>query len=98
MTAPKLYLVHCGFYDREVFDGVYESHVNLFVAAESFEDARAAAKLDPVFKGRRMHVDGLQQIDAVNGFRVELRPDPELGGATLATSRRHGDLAPKQPA
>jgi hypothetical protein len=42
-----LYLVHCGFYDSELSDGLYESHTNIFVAAESFEDARARAKSDP---------------------------------------------------
>jgi len=39
----QLYLVHCGFYDVELCDGLYESHVNFFVAAKSFEDARVQA-------------------------------------------------------
>jgi hypothetical protein len=89
----KLYLVHCGFYDQELFDGVYESHGNFFVAAENFEDARAKAKLNLVFKGRKMHVDGLQQIDAVDGFRVQLAPDPALNGETVLSGNRRRDLA-----
>lgn len=44
----KLYMIHCGFYDPDLCDGLYEGHVNFFVAAESFEDARAKAKLIPV--------------------------------------------------
>ncbi len=92
----KLYLIHCGFYDGEVFDGVYESHVNFFVAAESFEDARAKAKLNPVFHGKRMHVDGLQEISAVDGHRVVLEKDAALGGAGRVVGSRHRDLAPKE--
>jgi hypothetical protein len=93
----KLFLVHCGFYDGEVFDGVYESHVNFFVAAESFEDARAKAKLNPVFQGKKMHVDGLQSIEAVDGFRVALEADPALKGVSRVLGRRHRDLAPQAP-
>jgi hypothetical protein len=93
----KLYLIHCGFYDAEVFDGVYESHVNFFVAAESFDDARARAKLNPVFKGRKMHVDGLQEIGAVDGHRVVLEKDAALGESSLIVGSRHRDLAPKTP-
>lgn len=93
----KLFLVHCGFYDGEVFDGVYESHVNFFVAAEDFEDARAKARLNPTFKGKKMHVDGLQQIDAVDGYDVALRENPSLKGGTSVQGNRHRDLAPKPP-
>jgi hypothetical protein len=93
----KLFLVHCGFYDGEVFDGVYESHVNFFVAAESFEDARARAKLNPVFRGKKMHVDGLQEVEAVDGHRVILQKDGALGGESRVLGHRHRDLAPKPP-
>jgi hypothetical protein len=93
----KLFLVHCGFYDGEVFDGVYESHVNFFVAAENFDDARARARLNPTFKGKKMHVDGLQEIDAIDGYRILLRADPALKGSSSVTGHRHRDLAPKLP-
>lgn len=92
----RLFLVHCGFYDLEVLDGVYESHVNFVVAAESFEDARAKVKLEPDFQRKKMHVDGLQLIEAVRGYRVELREDPALEGKTEIVSSRHRDLAPKK--
>jgi hypothetical protein len=95
MTNRQLYLVHCGFYDPELLDGIYESHVNLLVAAESFEDARARVKLHPDFQRKRMHVDGLQRIESVQGCHVELREDAALGGATRLSSHRHRDLAPK---
>jgi hypothetical protein len=91
----KLYLVHCGFYDSEVCDGLYESHVNFFVAAESFEEARAKAKLIPEFQSKRMHVDGLQEIQAVNGFRIHLEQDAGLENQTRILNFKHRDLAPK---
>lgn len=94
----NLYLVHCGFYDHELSDGVYESHTNFFVAAESFDDARAKAKLNPEFKGKRMHVDGLQEIQAVDGYRVSVARDVALEGRSVVVSSRHRDLAPKAPA
>lgn len=91
----KLYLVHCGFYDLELMDGLYESHVNFMVAAKDFEDARARARLNPDFQKKKMHVDGLQEIEAIEGCRVHLEPDSTLNGATLVKSNRHRDLAPK---
>lgn len=96
MTSMKLFLVHCGFYDTDVLDGVYESHVNFLVPAESFEDARAKVKLEPDFQKKRMHVDGLQQIDAVRGYRIGLTIDPLLEGKTIINSSRHRELAPKK--
>lgn len=91
----KLYLVHCGFYDADLCDGLYESHVNFFVAADSFEDARARAKQIPEFQRKRMHVDGLQEITAVAGNRVSLSPDESLRGETVIVNHKHRDLAPK---
>jgi hypothetical protein len=95
MQNPKLFQVHCGFYDSEVLDGVFEFHVNFVVVAESFEDARARVKLEPDFQKKKMHVDGVQLIEAVQGYRVQLCEDPTLGGKSLVTSSRHRDLAPK---
>lgn len=39
-----LYLVHCGFYDTDLCNGIYESHVNFFVAASSTDEARVNAQ------------------------------------------------------
>lgn len=95
MAQLKLFLVHCGFYDMDVLDGVYESHVNFVVAAESFEDARVKVKLEPDFTKKKMHVDGLQRIDAVTGYRLHFEADSTLNGKTVIESSRHRDLAPK---
>jgi len=95
----NLYSIHCGFYDSEISDGIYESHVNFFVAAETPEDARAKAKEIPEFQVRKMHVDGVQQIAVVNGHRVQMIRDESLEPTTMTIiSHRHRDLAPKKPA
>lgn len=91
----KLYLVHCGFYDNDVCDGVYESHVNLFVAASSFDDAKVKAKQQSIFKNKRMHVDGLQEIKTVDGFDIALTENLSAKGETLILNNKHRDLAPK---
>ncbi len=92
----KLYLVHCGFYDSDLCDGVYESHVNFFAAASDFSDARAKVKKHPEFHKKKMHIDGLQEIETVDGHRVVLNHDPNLRDETRIISHRHRDLAPKK--
>ena len=80
----KIYLVHCGYYDPGLCSGIYEFHVNFFVVAESFEDARAKAKLIPEFKEKRMHVDGLQEIFAVGGHAIRVESENTFEGAVVA--------------
>jgi hypothetical protein len=92
----KLFLVHCGYYDSEICDGLYESHSNFFVVAESFEDARKTAKLLPEFQQKRMHIDGLQEIQAVQGYSITLHQSPELQGESIVISNKHRELAPKK--
>jgi hypothetical protein len=91
-TSMKLFLVHLGYYDKESFEGAYESHGNLFVIAESVEQARTKIKLHPTVSEKRMHIDGIQEIDAVEGFRVVLTEDPALCGATRVLSNRTREL------
>jgi Domain of Unknown Function (DUF1543) len=92
----KLFLVHCGFYDPEVGDGVYESHVNFFVVAEDFAEARMRVKKNPIFLNKRMHIDGLQQVEAIDGYRVNLDLDKELDGRSQVLSHRYNELLPKK--
>lgn len=80
----------------ELADGIYESHTNFFVAASSFDEARMKAKELPAFKLKRMHVDGVQEIEAVSGHTVILERDETLNpDETKVMSSRHRDLAPK---
>jgi hypothetical protein len=97
-TGLKLFLIHCGFYDAEVLDGNYESHVNFFVAAHTFDEARAVAKALPDFQRKRMHVDGMQEVQAVSGCRVSLQADASLAGQTIIVSNKQRELAPPKPA
>ena len=90
----KLYLVHCGFYDSTLSDGIYESHVNFFVVAENFEEARKSAKELSDFKSRKMHVDGLQEIVVVGGYQIRLERDSNLSKfETQIYSHQHRELA-----
>lgn len=79
----KLFLVHCGFTDPELGSGIFESHIDVFVAAEDFTEAKSKAKVLPEFKTKKMHVDGVLQLEAATGFRVVLAEDAALEGATL---------------
>jgi hypothetical protein len=88
----KLYLVHCGFYDLDLCEGIYESHINLLVAAASFDEAKKRVRENPEFKKRKMHVDGLQEISLVNGYAVNLAMVPSETGKTVLISNRHRDL------
>ncbi len=92
----NLYLVHCGFYDNEISDGIYESHTNFFVAAEDFAGARKRAKELDTFKNKRMHVDGIQEIIAVDGWELSLEENEGLEGETIVQNFKHRDLAPKK--
>jgi hypothetical protein len=98
METKKLFLVHCGFYDSEISDGVYESHVNYMVVADSFDDARVQVRLHPEFAKKKMHVDGMQWIEAVNGFKVQLERDPAYEGQSRINTKKHRDFATAKPA
>lgn len=69
----NLYSVHCGFYDDEISEGIYEFHVNIHVAAGTTEDAKAQVRLNPTFKKKKMHIDGIQEIKSVSGFKIVLQ-------------------------
>ena len=84
MLNPKLYMVHCGFDDQ----GIYESHVNFFVVATDFKTAKAKAKKLPEYIEKKMHVDGIQEITAVDGYRVKLEEDVALEGKSLIEGLR----------
>lgn len=91
----KLYLVHCGYYDSEVCDGLYEGHVNYFIAAESFDEAKIKVKFIEEFKKKKMHVDGMQEIQSVDGFKLDLQMDKTLQGQTKIINFKYRELAPQ---
>jgi acyl-CoA thioesterase FadM len=89
----NLYLVHCGFYDTKVSDGIYENHVNYFVLGSSFEEAKKKMKEKAEFRKNKMHVDGMQMIEVVDGHRVCFEKDAHLKDETVLVSYKHRELA-----
>ncbi|RLA63712.1 MAG: hypothetical protein DRQ88_11105 [Epsilonproteobacteria bacterium] len=77
-------MVHCGFYDK----GIYESHVNFFVVALDFKAAKAKAKELPEYIDKKMHVDGIEEVTAVDGFYLNLVEDEALDGASIIKGHR----------
>ena len=39
----KLFLIHVGFYDPEIMEGLYEQHSNYFVVAQNIKEAKKKA-------------------------------------------------------
>ena len=71
----KLYLIHVGFYDPNIMDGLYEQHVNYFVVAENIKDAKKKAQQNSIYKKKKMHIDGIQELNIIDGYRVNLVVD-----------------------
>ena len=88
----KLYLIHCGFYDSEVCDGIYESHINLFAVAQDIEDAKKIIRQNRTFREKKMHIDGMQEILAVDGHQISVTENCELKGESRLVSNLHRDL------
>jgi hypothetical protein len=90
----KLYLVHCGFNDMGLFHGAYEAHADLFVVANTFEEARKNVKEVPEFKARKMHIDSLQEIVMIHGYSVQLCK--KESDQTVIISHRHAETASQE--
>ncbi len=90
----NLYSVHCGFYDEDISDGVYEFHVNIPVVANNTEEAKVEVRASPIFKKKKMHIDGIQEIRVVQGFSVTLDriAEDEQSERTDIRSERYRDL------
>ncbi len=73
----KLYMVHVGYYDKSIGEGLYETHLNYFVAAEDAKDAKNKAHQLSEFQERSMHIDGMKEISSVDGYKVTLEKDAE---------------------
>ena len=69
----KLYLIHAGFYDKMVSGGFFESHTNYFVAADSKMEAKNKAKTIPEYTDKKMHIDGIMEVNQVDGYDVLLK-------------------------
>ena len=68
----KLFQVHTGFYDPNISDGFYEGHTNIFVCAKDEKEAREKVKEKEEYKKFKMHIDGVQEIDTIEGYKIKL--------------------------
>ena len=68
----KLYLIHVGFYDPDLMEGLYEQHTNYFVAAKNVKDAKKKARQNSIYKKKKMHIDGIQELNIIDGYRINL--------------------------
>ena len=79
----KLFLIHVGFYDPEIMGGLYEQHSNYFIVAENIKEAKKKARQNPIYKRKRMHIDGIQELNVIDGFRVKLVPEINVNDAVI---------------
>lgn len=70
-----LFMVHVGFYDTSVGEGIYESHINYFVVARDPKEAKEKTLNLVEFKNKKMHIDGIKEISSVDGYKVILEKD-----------------------
>ena len=69
----KLYLIHTGYYDKNVGDGFFEQHTNIFVVAKNVYYARENVKKNKEFIENKMHIDGIKEIENVDGYDIDLQ-------------------------
>ena len=69
----KLFIVHAGYYDGEI--GIYELHTNFIVAAENVVEVKKVINEKEIFKKKNMHIDAIQEIEIVNGYKITLTKD-----------------------
>ena len=69
----KLFMAHVGFYDQSIGGGLYETHLNYFIAASNAKDAKDKTKALEEFKQKSMHIDGIKEISNVQGYDVILK-------------------------
>ena len=69
----KLFIVHAGYYDSEI--GIYELHTNFLVAAANVSDVKKIIKEREVFRKKNMHIDAVQEIEVIDGYKVMLVED-----------------------
>jgi hypothetical protein len=95
----KLYLIHCGFYDPDLAGGIFESHSNHFVVASNFEEAKLKAKELESYKRYKMHIDGVLEVNTIQGHRISVERDFALHSSeSEIVNHRHRDLAKGTPA
>ena len=68
----NLYMVHVGYYDPSIGEGLYEVHMNFFTAAEDPKKAKENVLSLKEFQDKKMHIDGIKELSYVDGYKVIL--------------------------
>ena len=71
----NLYMVHVGFYDPSIGEGLYEVHMNFFTVAEDPKKAKDNILNLKEFKDKKLHIDGIKELSYVDGYKVSLVED-----------------------
>ena len=74
----NLYIVHVGYYDPSIGEGLYEVHMNFFTAAQNPKKAKENILNLKEFQEKKMHIDGIKELSYVDGYRVSLREEKNL--------------------
>ena len=69
----KLYLIHTGYYDKKNSDGFYEQHTNIMVVAKDAYSAREKIKTHKEYIEKKMHIDGIKEIEIIDGYKIHLK-------------------------
>ena len=69
----KLYLIHTGYYDKSIGEGFYEQHTNIFIVAKNAYEAREKAKQTKEYIHKKMHIDGIKEIENIDGYDIQLK-------------------------
>jgi hypothetical protein len=68
----KLFSIHCGYCDEVISEGIYEFHINIPIVAKDLEEAKSKVRKNINFRKKKMHIDGIQEIKMVDGYKIEL--------------------------
>ena len=71
----KLFLIHTGYYDKNIGDGFYEQHSNIFITAKDAFSAREKVKKNKEYMTKKMHIDGIREVDVVDDYKVVLQKE-----------------------
>jgi hypothetical protein len=85
----KLFLVHCGFYDQGMSDekpNIFEGHHNFYIVAKDRHDAKQKAKGKPLYQKLKMHIDGIHELDVIDGYRIVLEKSAASGSKINVTN------------
>lgn len=88
----KLYFIHCGFYDEEISDGIYEFHLNIPVVASDLEAAKTKVRQNPAFIQKKMHIDGIQELRKIDGYELIVQRSPSLSDGHEISNICYRDL------